>query len=514
MIIEIIRDQVPVIPNFAMTDYGSQGRTRPNNVVDLQNCKNHQSVYTCLSRGSTLEGTIIVQSFHTDKLKCGIPGSLRQEFRELELLDEITKLRYLGKSSAEVTGIARGELIHSFRKWKGEKFVPKMVHPSIEWSLLNPFPIDDITSTSPWKIINAPGKKTKTLPPTDEYPNHSSNNTTSNFIPAKGTQALANVSNQPGKVCNKRKRDEEAELLISTKPKKIRVSKPPPGKSVKGFLWDSENWSCAYDSLLTILFAAYTDSKQYWTDNVVQQYKTLQVVKAAFEKISLSPSQICMMQARDNIRLVLGSRQSELGSQGKQGTDLYTLARELLGVNEDIVSIEYHCRACDYQSEAEGSDDVCWTFTQEVWKNHPAKLGTYKGKTVQQWLHAAHIQKSTVLCTQCQRPLQRVTKYDDAPYFMTCITHDVKVNIETEVKLTELNATYRLCGIVYYGNFHFVCRVIDQSGDVWYHDGAKHKDQAAYVGNIVNLNLKKLQTVEDYTMCLLIYIKLSSQASN
>ncbi|RPD67887.1 hypothetical protein L226DRAFT_423547, partial [Lentinus tigrinus ALCF2SS1-7] len=77
-LIEINRDQVPVVPNFAMTDFASQGRTRPNNVCDIQNCKNHQSVYTCLSRGSTLAGTIIVQPFNPSKLTGGIAGSLRQ----------------------------------------------------------------------------------------------------------------------------------------------------------------------------------------------------------------------------------------------------------------------------------------------------------------------------------------------------------------------------------------------------------------------------------------------------
>ena len=76
-----------MLPNFAMTDFGSQGRTRVWNVCDLNLCRSHQSVYTCLSCGSTLEGTIIVQPFNADKLTGGIAGSLRQEFRELELLE-------------------------------------------------------------------------------------------------------------------------------------------------------------------------------------------------------------------------------------------------------------------------------------------------------------------------------------------------------------------------------------------------------------------------------------------
>ncbi|EKM50409.1 uncharacterized protein PHACADRAFT_104881 [Phanerochaete carnosa HHB-10118-sp] len=43
-VLTINRDQVPLVPNFAMTDYNSQGKTRPDNVVDLHNCRNHHSV--------------------------------------------------------------------------------------------------------------------------------------------------------------------------------------------------------------------------------------------------------------------------------------------------------------------------------------------------------------------------------------------------------------------------------------------------------------------------------------
>ena len=77
---------------FAMTVYSSQGKTRPDNVVILNSCRDHLSYYTALSRSSTAEGTIIIQGFNPNKINCGAPGYLRQEFRELELMDEITQL--------------------------------------------------------------------------------------------------------------------------------------------------------------------------------------------------------------------------------------------------------------------------------------------------------------------------------------------------------------------------------------------------------------------------------------
>jgi hypothetical protein len=76
----VIRQQVNVLPNFSMTDYASQGKTRPQNPVNLSHCRNFQSIYTCLSRSSSAAGTLIIQGFNAAKVTKGLPGHLRQEF--------------------------------------------------------------------------------------------------------------------------------------------------------------------------------------------------------------------------------------------------------------------------------------------------------------------------------------------------------------------------------------------------------------------------------------------------
>lgn len=105
-----------MLPNFAMTDYASHGCMRPSNPVDLNSCKDHLSYYTCLSRSSTAEGTIIVQPFQEKKIMGGyMNGYLRQEFRELELLNDITNLRYKGQLPDEVTGCECNDMICTYR---------------------------------------------------------------------------------------------------------------------------------------------------------------------------------------------------------------------------------------------------------------------------------------------------------------------------------------------------------------------------------------------------------------
>ncbi|TFY56576.1 hypothetical protein EVG20_g8875, partial [Dentipellis fragilis] len=135
--IRVNRQQVPILPNFAMTDYGCQGRTRPINIVDLRHCKNHQSVYTCLSRASTLNGTVILRMCDISMITKGMSGYLRQEFRELEVLNYITKLRFEGKLKPGVGGNTRCSLIKSFQKVY-KNYCPKDTPDPLKWNETDP----------------------------------------------------------------------------------------------------------------------------------------------------------------------------------------------------------------------------------------------------------------------------------------------------------------------------------------------------------------------------------------
>jgi hypothetical protein len=97
-----------------MTDYASQGKTRPKNPVDLNNLQTHQAYYTALLCSSSAKGTIILQGFDAKKMTGGASGALRQEFGEIELLDEITNLHYLGNLDKSVAGCTCNNLIKCF----------------------------------------------------------------------------------------------------------------------------------------------------------------------------------------------------------------------------------------------------------------------------------------------------------------------------------------------------------------------------------------------------------------
>jgi hypothetical protein len=63
-----------------------------------------------------------VQGFDANKFTQDISGYMRQEFRELNLLDEMTLLRYNKSLSVAVSGQLPNPLIRSNQLWKGENY--------------------------------------------------------------------------------------------------------------------------------------------------------------------------------------------------------------------------------------------------------------------------------------------------------------------------------------------------------------------------------------------------------
>jgi hypothetical protein len=111
------RRQVPVVLNFAMTDYSSQGRSREINVVYLRNCRTHHSVYVALSRSTSAEKTLILDGVNENLLKGGLGADLHRKFQHINKLDRITLYRYESLFIQDVPSPTRIALFHAFDKY-------------------------------------------------------------------------------------------------------------------------------------------------------------------------------------------------------------------------------------------------------------------------------------------------------------------------------------------------------------------------------------------------------------
>jgi hypothetical protein len=166
-----------------MTDYASQGKTRPYNPVDLQHSNSHQSYYTCLSRCASAKGTLIMQSLQPSVITGGCSGWLRQEFRDIEILDEITRLSFHSQLVPEIDGHCRNTLIRQFRSWKGLSYVPDNLHPTIKWTTQQPYPLEADMQDIQWQIVDQNEKSNSNL-------KSSISKTPNSFVTAKGSMPL------------------------------------------------------------------------------------------------------------------------------------------------------------------------------------------------------------------------------------------------------------------------------------------------------------------------------------
>ncbi|OBZ74982.1 ATP-dependent DNA helicase PIF1 [Grifola frondosa] len=156
--VTIWREQVAVLWNFAMTDFGAQGKTRDRNVCHLKYCRNHQSIYTCLSRSASFKGTVLIGDLDSSKMQGGAAGDLRRELRELEILDSITKMRLTGTLPPEIHGNTRGPLIQSFQDYYGRRYVPDHVPTALNWADLPEADLQAPEAPAQWTLVGTDRK--------------------------------------------------------------------------------------------------------------------------------------------------------------------------------------------------------------------------------------------------------------------------------------------------------------------------------------------------------------------
>jgi hypothetical protein len=497
----IERQQVWVLPNFSMTDYASQGKTRNFNAVDLNYCRNHQSYYTCLSRSATAYGTIIIQGFSSKKITSGISGYLRQEFREHEILDEISMLKYEDKLPQYIHGNLRNPLIRAYQKWKGTNYVPSATHASLKWTTKDPLLLLPEVHDSPWQIL----KKTSKMDKIENQNTHS--NQISSFIVAQGSVSISS---------NKRKLN-EIDLENSTKKQKTSTSsKKRPldedssEKSSKrrrttttselyspvGLIWDGENYSCAYDALYTILYNIWSTDHILWNhrfkninNNLMKSlclgFKRFSDGKSSFEDI------------RDNLRKKLYQRHKNLFPYGPTGTSVSSLAINMLSCNK-IISFSYKtCSQCGFEGE-NIPDRLEFVL-------HPSG----NPEAISVWLNSLQ-HETHEKCSHCGGNLKQPIFFNEPPSILVFDTQSSTIKLNKKIKFIHNNqhTTLTLRGIVYYGNFHFTARIISINNTVWYHDGMTTGCMTEKEGNLNDMKYDTLLHCRGKKLTLAIYAQV------
>lgn len=518
----ISRTQIPIIPNFAMTDFNSQGRTRQYNVCDLQNCPSGQSIYTCLSRGSSLEGTAIIQGFDTVKMTKGISGHLRQEFRDFEILDAITKAAYDDVLPATIHGETRGQRIYAYRNWKGESFMPKSMPDPLRWSQKDPFPIEEpdeqpkyMTLDELKKIDELEKNKNNNKPHTTGKPQRPKRTKpipkAPDMIPAKGSLPLQQFDNSTAtsKTTGKRKRETSSSEVVSTKKERLAVSTEvfTPSAGPIGLQWNAETYSCAYDSLFTILKATYDEHTLFAREAIARSSHFTQQLCQGF--INVDSQRLPFETLRDNVRQALNATDASVFPiTGTRGTNVFHLCRVVLGQSLLSCVWKVECTSCNWSKQPERSQYQILHLTKDLLRS---SKGKYKLTTtpITTWLKLACSTYGTNACHTCSQPTRLSIVTDNTPLWLVfSIEQADNIKVKWEQTLSFQSSRYTLVGLVYAGNFHFTCRIVRQNGTIWYHDGMKTKNKCVLEGLFETTSARKLASAPNGRKCILgLYLK-------
>jgi hypothetical protein len=475
------RSQVWVLPNFSMTDYTSQGKTRPKNPVDLSNCRSHQSYYTCLSRSATASGTVIVQSFSPQLITCGASGYLRQEFRELELLDEISKLRYEGKLPDHIQGNFRNPLIRAYQKWKGTEYVPPLTHPALQWSVKDPLPLLSVVTDAPWQIIDKKKKKEVEIETSKIH---------SGFVAAIGSV--------PVKSGKKRKLEEADDLSASAKKTKAaQMIIASDGVSPSGLIWDGDDYSCAYDALFTILYEIWSTDTKIWTRRFkdINQHH-LKTLSSCFKKYM--NGQASFETARDTIRHKIHSQSPTQFPYGTRGTSVAALTSAIFSPHNFVAISSPECTNCEY---SEPSIDDSLEFVLYEKDDSPKSTCHWLGS----FEHETHER-----CPQCFSAMMQPISFKTIPSVLVFEINSRNIKVSKTLKFEQEGETVVLDvrGLVYHGNFHFTSRIIGTDGIVWYHDGMTTGSSCENEGDFDKFSSKKLLRCKRKRLILVVYARV------
>ncbi|KAJ7106599.1 hypothetical protein C8R44DRAFT_563729, partial [Mycena epipterygia] len=232
-----------------------------------------------------------------------------------------------------------------------------------------------------------------------------------------------------------------------------------------GTVWDSVNYSCAYDAMVSPMYNIWKDHGVKWSDMFQMVGEYVGILAKGFESVQRGTAKI--EGARDSMRAALRRDCGELFPSGQYLTSIDDLAQKLYGSGEWGVS-QIKCPKCGRAQEAETDFSAALTIT------YCGKLRSrYNADySISHWLRDRMIQRTTLGCV-CGSGMLKLITINHAPplIYLSLSDTDILIDSALNLKVGDFRQRYALRGVIYGGENHFTSRIIKPNGEMWYHDG-------------------------------------------
>ncbi|KZP15573.1 hypothetical protein FIBSPDRAFT_750019 [Athelia psychrophila] len=482
--IRLTRLQIPALLNFAVTDYGAQGQTREKNPVDLRNCGSCRGMYVALSRSSTSDGLIIVSDFagNAHLIQGGLERFVRQEYRELELLNEITRLKYEGKLPVHIHAHRRNTLIRLYQAWIGLGIAPKGIHRSITWSPDAPMSALEPTKDDKWIILT---ESTKSKPSDGELSQRQAfvNRV---CVPALGSSAV---------VINDAVKRGPINSEDSRPAKKLKSQLSVDDHYPPGFVQDNQNYSCAYDALFNVFQVVWVDRKAVWS----KAFRSLNPFMSKLDEglRQCDRGTISLITVRNRVRKLLHSLDAQTFPYGALECSINNLA---LALTTSPTLNQTSTETCDKcKTNIEKTDQAAYFVDCD-----PVNAQGTDACVTQHFNSVLQAR-----CGVCNEQLRQQLKYEMTPdvLVLALSSHDVSLSQTVRMMHITRMKSLHLCGIVYFCDNHFTARVIQLSGCVLFYDGHNTNGVPENDGHIDDFNDTDWRTRSSAAAVMAVYCK-------
>ena len=249
-----------------------------------------------------------------------------------------------------------------------------------------------------------------------------------------------------------------------SKRQKTVKSVPPSGPVFDedgpiGLEWDGEDYSCAYDTLFTILYDIWVQDPKIWTRRLRRiGNEFLTALSKGFRHFEAG--EMSLEDVRDGIRSLLHAHSPDEFPWGQVGASVGALASTMLNSQHAVSCSQLRCTSCDYEGP-----EVDDRLGYAVCATGPAPAST------SQWIRGLG-QEDRNLCPQCMSPVTKDISYRDVPSLLSLEYPDKDIRTSHRIVFVtdDGHVPLYLRGIIYSGGFHFTAWIIHPDGSIWYHD--------------------------------------------
>src|SRR6202789_1493664 len=223
--------------------------------------------------------------------------------------------------------------------------------------------------------------------------------------------------------------------------------------SPDGLIWDGDNYTCAYDALLTILCEIWSTDTKAWTRRFkeINQHH-LKSVSACFKKYM--NGQASFETARDTIRHEIHSQSPAQFPYGTRGTSVSALASAILAPQNFVAISSPECTNCEY---CEASIDNRLDFVLYKKEDTP--------KSTSHWLRSFEYETHEI-CPQCLSAIMQPISYKFSPNVLIFEINSRNIKLSTTLKFEQEDeiVVLNVRGVIYHRDFHFTSCIIGTDG--------------------------------------------------